>query len=130
QPSRDVTDYYIATLEYPNGLLVNYNHTWFAPKNDNGAFSGIYERIAGLKGGIDLSSGRVSYADGRDPRVLQPGEPEMSSNSVKHFFECIREGKQPNSSIGNGIQATLTGLLVRKAVDERRTVTMEEILKG
>ncbi len=131
QPERDVTDYYIATLEYPNGLLVNYNHTWFAPNRDNGTISGVYERIAGLKGAIDLGNGRISYTDGsKEPKLLHPGEPEMSSGSVKHFLECVREGRQPNSSIGNGINASLTGLLVRKAVDERRPVTMDEILHG
>ncbi len=130
QTGRDVTDYYVATLVYPNGLLVNFNHTWFAPRKDNGAFSGVYERVCGLKGGIDLSSGRVSYADGRDPKLIRPEEQEMSMTSIRHFFECVREGKHPKSSLGNGINAVLTGLLVRKAVDERRWVTMDEIVAG
>lgn len=128
QPSRDVTDYYVATLEYPNGMIVQYSHTWFAPKNDNGAFSGVYERVSGLNGGIDFGSGRVSYTNGSEPITIQPSEAEMTIGSVKHFFECVRAGRHPNSSINNGIDASLTGLLVRRAVDERRVVMMDEIV--
>jgi len=130
-PDRTVTDYYIATLEYPDGLLINYNHTWSAPRNDNGAFGGVFERIAGLKGGIDLSAGRISFTDAdRPPELIEPREPNHTTVSVEHFFECVREGKPPLSGVENGVAATLTGLLVRKAVYEHRRVEMEEILQG
>jgi len=128
-PARDMTDQYTATLEYPGGLLVSHSHTWSAPTRDNGAFGGVYERIAGIRGGIDLSSGRISHADpARPPRLITAVEPDMTAASVRHFFDCIREGHHPASSLDNGIEATLTGLLVRRAVDERRPVTMEELL--
>lgn len=130
-PGRDVTDYYVATLEYPGGLLVNYTHSSAAPRSDNGAFSGTFERVAGLNGGIDLGAGRISYGDPqRAPRLIHERQPDMTGRSIAHFFDCIREGKQPASTLEHGIAATLAGLLVRRAVDERRRVEMEEILNS
>lgn len=131
RPGRDMTDSYTATLEYADGLVASFSHTWSAPVGDNGAFSGVYERILGTRGGIDLGAGRISYADReRKAVVLPPDEADMTRAAVRDFLACVREGRQPASGVDTAADATLTGLLVRKAVDERRRVTMDEILAG
>jgi len=138
-PGRDVTDSYIAHLEYPNNLLVSWEHIWACPATDKykdstvGRFSGTYERLMGLKGSIDLGEGKI-FPRKADEKIidLHPEErinPSAPDLSVKAFFQSLRTGQPPVSGVANGRRATLTGLLVRKAVDERRRVLMSEITK-
>ncbi|MCP4249086.1 MAG: gfo/Idh/MocA family oxidoreductase, partial [bacterium] len=64
-PERDVTDYYIAHLQFANGLSVDFEHSWLCPKDDKGRFSGVFERVAGTKGGIDFGSGELFWRPGQ-----------------------------------------------------------------
>lgn len=136
-PERDVTDYYVAHLEYPNNFLVSWEHIWFCPYQDKfkdsniGRFSGPYERVAGLKGGIDLGEGKL-YSSKPDappidlcPEVARTGS---ADEAVKKFFDSLRTSQPPIIGVTEARKATLTGLLVRKAVDERRRVLMTEII--
>lgn len=128
-PKRDVTDYYITTLLYP-GMPVRYSHSWGCPGND--MFSGVYERVYGSKASMDMESGQVFYYRDKDKpvRKVQPDEGGHHRLSIHQFYDLVRKGQQAPSNVFTGRDASLVGLLVRKAVDERRVVTMEEILKG
>ncbi|UCD30403.1 MAG: Gfo/Idh/MocA family oxidoreductase [Planctomycetota bacterium] len=129
-PERDVTDYYIANLEFPDGLLVNYEHIWFVPPRDERRWSGVYERFAGLDGGIALDEGKI-FPRNKKKKPVDLGGPSgggQNAESMKAFFNCLRSGTKPPSGVENGRRATLTGLLVRKAVYEKRRVTMKELL--
>lgn len=129
-PGRNVTDYYVAHIEFSSGLIVNFEHCWFCPNNDEYRFQGTYERLAGPKGGIDLTEGKIFFRDQEAKPIILPrpqSSGDMSILAMKAFLDAVRDGTQPISGITNGRQATLTGLLVRKAVDEKRRVTMSEI---
>ncbi len=130
-PQRDVTDYYLAQIEYPDGFYVSFEHSWICPKNDEGRFFGIYERVSGPKGGICLDEGKVYWRDDKKkPEALASpgGEPYMTEASMDAFFDSMRTGKPVVSGVVNGRLATLVGLLVRKSVYERRKVLMREIV--
>jgi predicted dehydrogenase len=129
-PGRDVTDYYLAHVEFPNGMVVDFEHNWFCPHKDEGRFTGTAERIAGPKGGIDLTGGKIFP---RDPKgeVIDLHAPKDSGAltvlAIGAFLDSVRTGTPPISGVINGRQATYTGLLVRKSVDEKRRVRMSEI---
>lgn len=133
-PDRDVTDYYCAILEYPRGLTVQFSHSWICP-NDL-AYHGTYDRFIGLKGGIDLGAGKITYSErsGKKPeertQVIQPDVTDDTRLSLNSFFDSIQNDRTPNSTVYNGRDATLVGLLVRKSVYEKRTVTWEEMLQS
>lgn len=128
-PERDVTDFYFAVLRYPKGFTVSFQHTWFAPHHEGGRFTGVFERVAGRKGGIALDEGKTFPRDASRKEGTVPGDgTEGTSRSVNAFFECLHSGAKPASGVVNGRAATLTGLLVRKAVDEGRWVKMSEII--
>lgn len=127
-PKRDVTDFYFALLRYPNNFFVNFQHSWACPKKEGGRWSGVFERVAGLKGGIALDEGKWFPRDDKDEVKDIPGDGgDTTGRSVNAFFDCVRTGTKPPSGVENGRAATLTGLLVRKAVDEKRWVKMSEI---
>ncbi len=133
-PERDVTDYYAAIIEYPKDLTVQFSHSWIAA--DDPAFTGTYERFLGLQGGIDIGAGKITYSSrsgkkGDDrKRLIQPDVTNDTRLSVNSFFDCIVNDRKPNSTVHNGRDATLVGLLVRKAVYERRAVTWDEMVRS
>jgi len=136
-PDRDVTDLYFAHLEYPD-FLVDYEHSWLCPHHDNypnspeGRFSGVFEKIGGMKAGVALNEGKIFYRDSKKkpeqytPRETEPGWTQMSIGS---FLKTLRGQQKLVSGVENGRMATLVGLMVRKAVYERRRVTMDEITR-
>lgn len=131
QPSRDVTDHYSAELEWANGFHVTFTQTWIAPPDER--FTGVTLQVMGAAGGIDFSSGAVTFRDRSRPRqILHPGNQPDTRLALQAFLEAIRADSSSSPpttplSLAEARDATLTGLLVRKAVDERRSVTMEEI---
>jgi len=142
-PGRNVTDYYSAILEYPGGVICNYLHTWNNPAEY--AKPGYYQRVIGRKAAIDLGTSELvdrnrpwppdrsnavaAKVKLKPPKVLSPKPEDETLIALTSFINSVRTSTPPTNSVHNGRDATLTGLLVRKAVDERRTVTWEEMLK-
>ncbi len=130
-PKRDVTDYYLAQIEFPNGLLLDFEHNWICPEKADKVFTGTFELLQGPKGGIDLTNGKIYLRDkNAEPIQLAAAQSsgEMTVLAIKSFFESVRAGKPSISPVTTAQKATYTGLLVRKAVDEKRRVLMSEII--
>jgi predicted dehydrogenase len=128
-PERDVTDYYKAIIEYPGGIVFDWLHNWQSPYRDKGVFSKGYRQVAGTKGAIDIDSGRIyPMTPNGSIDLVKPLGRDPSEESFAGFVDAVRNKKKPVSGVYNGRDAVLVGLLVRTAVDTKRTVTMEEIL--
>lgn len=128
-PGRDVTDYFVASIEYP-GMAVRYSHSWGIPNDPR--FNGVYERLIGTKAALEMESGHVIYYrdKGKPVRKIPPDTMGHHEKAIRDFYNCVRKGEPFPSTVMNGRDATLVGLLVRQAVDEKRVVTMAEVLKG
>jgi len=128
QPARDVTDHYSVQLEWPDGFHVAFLQSWVAPADDR--FTGITLQVMGEAGGLDFGSGTLTFRDRARPRLsLHPGNQADTRLALQAFLDATRapEPLPPPLTLAEARDATLTGLLVRKAVDERRVVTMDEI---
>ena len=130
QPGRDVTDHYSVQLEWADGFHVAFLHSWVAPADDR--FTGVTQQVLGTKGGLDFSTGALTFRDRSRPRQsIHPGAQADTKAALQAFLHAMRYEDarlHPPISLAEARDATLTGLLVRKAVDERRVVTMEEIV--
>ncbi|MHC5540662.1 Gfo/Idh/MocA family protein, partial [Singulisphaera rosea] len=130
QPARDVTDHYSAQLEWADGFHVSFFHSWIAPADDR--FTGVTLQVMGTSGGLDLGTGTVTYRDKGKPReAIHPGNQPDTRFALQSFLDAVRARESdasPPVTLAEARDATLTGLLVRKAVDEGRVVTMDEIL--
>jgi predicted dehydrogenase len=135
-PERDVTDFYVAHLEFPNGMVLDFEHNWMCPQfDDQWKFCGVFERFTGPKGGISLGEWPADATfyprSGKDKVVKFTTDfPNTTHESVAAFYKALHEGTETVSNVKNGRMATLTGMLVRKAVYENRRVEMKEILQG
>lgn len=135
-PERDVTDFYTAAVEFPSGMILDFEHNWMCPQHDQEwKFSGVFERFTGPKGGISLGEYPTDATfyprDGREkPVKLAESFPNTTQESVDAFYKALSDGTETCSNVTNGRMATLTGILVRKAVYEHRRVEMKEILNS
>jgi len=118
-PDRDVTDFYYAYLEYSGGLKVDFQHSWICPKVDPGSkFSGVFERVAGKKGGILLDEGIILPRDKGEVVKYKPDDGDHYVAALKSFVNAIRADTPVVCDVASSRLATYTGLLVRKAVSE------------
>lgn len=131
QPGRDVTDHYTVALSWDSGFEASFVQSWIDPADD--AFTGIHQRVIGTGGGLDFSSGVATFRDRSKPRLaVHPGPVPDTRLALQAFLDAVRSESpvSPPVTLPEARDATLTGLLVRRAVDERRVVTVDEILAG
>jgi predicted dehydrogenase len=127
-PGRDVTDHYSVELEWADGFRASFFQSWIVPAADG--FTGSTLRVLGEDGGLDFGTGLLSFRDRLLPRQsVHPGPQNDTRLALLAFLTSIRAKSPlpPPISLQEARAATLTGLMVRKAVDERRIVTLEEI---
>ncbi len=130
-PQRDVTDHYTVTLEWADGFHLAFVHSWVDPADD--AFTGCWQRVVGTKGGLDFAAGVATFRErGQARRTLGNSQGPDAATGLPDFFEAVRAGTPtgPPLTLLEARDATRTGLLVRRAVDERRTVELAEIVAG
>jgi len=128
-PKRDVTDHYAVELEWQSGFRASFVQSWIAPAEEG--FTGSTLRVLGDLGGIDLGTGSLTFRDRRLPRrSIEPGVLADTRLALKAFLTTVRSGAAaapPPITLADARSATLIGLLARKAVDEHRAVTIDEI---
>ena len=127
-PGRDVTDHYSVELEWQDGFRASFVQSWITPADDG--FTGSTLRVLGEDGGLDFGTGSLAFRDRQRPRqTIHPGPQNDTRLALSAFLASIRAEQPlpPPITLAEARAATLMGLLVRKAVDERRVVTLEEI---
>ncbi len=127
-PLRDVTDHYAVELEWADGFHASFVQSWIAPADDG--FTGSSFRVMGEDAGFDFATGALTYRDrNRSRRAIHPGAQPDTRNALEAFLSAVRSGgaTPPPISLAEARAATQIGLLVRKAVDLGRRVSLEEI---
>ena len=127
-PLRDVTDHYAVDLEWTDGFRASFVQSWIAPADDG--FTGSTLRILGEQGGFDFGTGTLTLRDRALPRqTIQPGPQPDSRMALEGFLAAVRSENAlpPPITLADARAATLIGLLARKAVDEQRVVTIDEV---
>lgn len=127
-PGRDVTDHYAVDLQWADGFRASFLQSWIAPA-DKG-FTGSSLRVLGEGGGLDLGTGSMTFRDRQRPRQSIHPEPQNDTRmALLDFLTSVRADQPlpPPLTLAEATSATLIGLLVRKAVDLGRPVTMEEL---
>jgi predicted dehydrogenase len=126
-PDRNVTDYYTATVEYPNGLIVSIWHSWVA----GSAFNTNYTRLCGTAASLDCKTGRFTYLNkldqGNEKGWSYDGTIHQDVMHMRNFLDCVRSRNTPNATPEMGRDGVLAGLLVRDAVYRNEVSTMDKI---
>lgn len=125
-PERDVTDYYTALLEYPNGLIVHYSHGWISPPG----FTGMAAHFVGTEGAVDLLGAYIVLRE-KGERVSGQGQPGDTLEHLRNFFDAVRAGNPEAVYCGieNGVAASYIGLMIRLSLDRKDQVTFDELMQ-
>ncbi len=125
-PGRTVTDHYVITWEFPNGVHVNYSQCDYTHPMVGG---GRFEHAHFSKMSVNISEGTFYEPGKKEPvyTVEIDGKDELDPQAVGSFFDNIRNGTQPAANVDVARLAVLSALLGRKAFYENRTVRWEEL---
>ena len=123
---RTTMDNYVVLYEFPNNVRFEFSHIYFDPPG----FSGIKERVYGSKGAIDLATGIfMERIETKNERKLEVPNADQRGDylSVKAFIDNARGHKTPLNNADSGRISTLTAMMGRKSIYERRVVTWDEV---
>ena len=121
----DNLDHLNVTYEYPNGLRGFLAATQLAVKR----FWEVKEQFFGSEGVLETERKNYKWHRGEDVDVLLKSKREITTDAIVAFVSDILAGNGRNMAF-DAADSTFTSLLGRMAIDTRREVTWEELLKS
>lgn len=129
-PGRTTMDNYSVVFEFPGDLRFSWSHSYFGPPG----FSGVKEWVYGSKGAIDLDTATWVEREKQGPKKLtvppfgkDPAWIRAAYFSLEAFIDNARNRKTPLNNADSARISTLTAMMARKSIYERRVVTWEEV---
>jgi hypothetical protein len=86
------------------------------------------DRYIGDKGFIETAREYWTFNTGAGP-VTEKSEYDISVDALKEFVRRVSEGKPENVGV-RAAESTLTSILGQMAIDRRREVTWDEMMKS
>ena len=120
----DNRDCNFVSYEYDNGRQGQLSGTTVAPRN----FRHVTEQFFGELGMVETSENFWRHFQSGKHDVTEKAERSTTIDSVSEFVKRVSEGKPENVG-ARGAESTLTAILGRMAMDARREVTWEEMMK-
>lgn len=121
----DVRDHNFVAFDYDNGVQGQLSGTTLAPPG----YRDVVEQFFGETGMIETSENHWRHFRGKgQAETFEKSPRNISIDSVNEFVEHIASGKPENNAI-RGAESTLTAILGRMAMDARREVTWEEMMR-
>jgi len=121
----DSRDHNFVAFEYPNGVQGQLTGTTLASPG----YRDVVEQFFGLKGTIETSENHWRHFRGPKDETVEKSPRNITIDSVAAFVQRIQDGKPDNTGV-RGAESTLTAILGRMAMDLRREVTWEEMMKA
>jgi myo-inositol 2-dehydrogenase/D-chiro-inositol 1-dehydrogenase len=129
-PGRTTMDNYAVIYEFPDNVRFDFSHIYFDPPQ----FSGIKERVFGSLGAIDLAAATMIELNRDENRkriekkieVPDAGQ-DSTYLSLAAFIDNARNKTKPLNNAESARISTLTAMMGRKAIYEKRIVTWEEV---
>lgn len=121
----DVRDCNLIAYEYDNGRQGQLSGTTVAPPN----YRHVTEQFLGELGMVETSENFWRHLRNGKPDFTEKAPRNNTIDSVTHFIRRISEGN-PENVAARGAESTLTAILGRMAMDARREVTWDEMMRG
>jgi predicted dehydrogenase len=129
---RQVPDTIVATLEFPQDVVVTWQSTF------NNSHYGLGERLLGSDGTIEHISGATDMVTGKSAEGIRY-YPEKANrkdgtaltgqtpnqNHMANWIDCIRSRKTPNATVEIGYRSALAAHMVNMSYRQKQRVTLE-----
>jgi len=120
----DLLDHLSVTYDYPGNVQMTFAGSQMTPR----FFRSNKERYIGEKGFIETAREYWTYSTGAAP-VTEKSEHDISIDSLQAFVKRIADGKPENVGV-RAAESTLTSILGQMAIDRKREVTWEEMMRS
>jgi myo-inositol 2-dehydrogenase/D-chiro-inositol 1-dehydrogenase len=124
---RTIMDAYAVTFEFPENIRVNYSHCVYTADG----FTKLHQTVYGRNRKAITLDGTNQLFVTQDGKRTQIELPEIRDDAteaaIQSLADCIRNDKEPLSNVDAGRNATLTAILGRTAIHERRVVEWREV---
>jgi predicted dehydrogenase len=121
----DNRDHNFVAYEYAGGIQGQLSGATIAPRG----YRDVVEQFFGEHAFIETSENHWRYRKAGTPEVFEKTPRNNTIDSVAAFVERIRTGKVENVGV-RGAESTLTAILGRMAMEKRREVTWDEMMKS
>ncbi len=121
----DMRDHNFVAFEYGKGVQGQLSGTTLAAPG----YRDVIEQFHGEKGMIETSENHWRHYSGPGQMTTEKSPRNISIDSVADFVSRIAEAKPENTGV-RGAESTLTAILGRMAMDLRREVSWNEMMKG
>ncbi|MGH9720229.1 MAG: Gfo/Idh/MocA family protein [Bryobacteraceae bacterium] len=121
----DMRDHNFVAFEYKDGVQGQLSGTTLAPAG----YRDVVEQFFGAKGMIETSENHWRHVQGPGRETVEKSPRNITIDSVASFVQRISDGKPENTGV-RGAESTLTAILGRRAMDARREVTWDEMMKS
>ena len=121
----DMRDHNFVAFEYENGVQGQLSGTTLAPPG----YRDVVEQFFGEKGMVETSENHWRHFAGPGKDTTEKSPRNITIDSVSEFVTRISEGRPANTAV-RGAESSLTAILGRMAMDARREVTWDEMMRG
>lgn len=121
----DMRDHNFVAYEYDKGVQGQLSGATIAPPN----YRHVVEQFFGRVGMVETSENHWRHFQGPQIDVTEKSPRNITIDAVAEFVARVASGKPENVG-ARGAESTLTAILGRMAMDARREVTWEEMMKG
>ena len=126
KPTRgNLSDHNLVAFEYPHGVQGQLSGATLAPPG----YRDVVEQFFGDTGVIETSENHWRHFRAPGQETMEKSPRNIAIDSVAAFVERVRTGKVENTAV-RGAESTLTAILGRMAIERRREVTWDEMMKG
>jgi predicted dehydrogenase len=121
----DMRDHNFVAYQYPKGVQGQLTGSTLAPRN----YRHVVEQFFGEAGMIETSETHWRHFQSGEKDITEKSPRNITIDSVAEFVSRIAEGRPENTAV-RGAESTLTAILGRMAMDARREVTWDEMMKA
>lgn len=121
----DTRDHNFVAYSYPDGTHAHLTGTTLATPG----YREVLEQFFGSKAMLETSESHLRVFYSRTNQTMEKPVRNMSEEAVEDFVKRIVEKRPQNNGI-EGAESTLTAILGRMAMDAKREVTWDEMMKS
>lgn len=131
----DVPDIYQTILEFESGAIATIENNWIVP-NSNPCFNDFKINVLGSKGMVNLDlthnqlierflEDRSDHPDVLDGPLVHGKHVGLAYESIRHFVECVANGRQPLVTVDDGVRVTEVLLAIMESARNRQPVDVQ-----
>ena len=120
----DLLDHLSVTYDYPGNVQMTFAGSQMTPK----FFRSNRERYIGEKGFIETAREYWTWSAGGPP-VTEKSTRDITNDSLEAFVKRVQDGKPENVGV-RAAESTLTAILGQMAIDAKREVSWEQMMKS